>query len=170
MKILSGISTSRPEIKVAIVDTINTCMSDKEMADSKKSGYDKWKDFAKEIYDLYALVPKLRKDLIVIFMAHIEPYEADGETYYRTKTGGQKLTKLNLNSKLAYNLYTKVERTGQHAEYTFITQSDGRNEARSVAGVLPYEMPNDLGEVVHLIRTKQLKLEDTSNTSNNQNQ
>lgn len=159
MSILKGISDTRPEIKAVLVDTINTCMSDKEMAESKKVGFDKWLDYAKEIYDLYSLVPKLRKDLIVVFVAHIEPYEADGETHYRTKTGGQKLTKLNLNSKLAYNLYTKVERSGEHAQYSFITQSDGKNEARSVAGVLPYEMPNDLGMVVNLIRTKQLKLD-----------
>lgn len=126
------------------------------MRERKKTSYDKWMDLSGEVYDMYDLVPKLREDLIVVFSAHIEPYEADGETHWRTKTPGQKLTKLNLSGKISYNLYTKVVRDGKNSTYSFITQSNGKNEARSVDGVLPYEMPNDLGEVIALIREHDL--------------
>lgn len=39
--IMKSVSEKRPDIKVLIVDTINTIMSDMEMEDMKKSGYDK---------------------------------------------------------------------------------------------------------------------------------
>lgn len=65
-----------------------------------------------------------------------------------------------MNSKLAYNLYTAVERNGETASYYFYTQSSGKNEARSVENVLPYKMNNDLGEVLSLIRQKDLQIED----------
>jgi hypothetical protein len=116
---------------------------------------------AVEIYDLYRkCAEELRSDLVVFFMAHIEPYEADGETHWRTKTAGQKLTKLNLNSKLAYNLYTQVEREGSTPQYYFVTQTSGKNEARSVEGVLPPKMENNLGEVLYAIRKLDLGIED----------
>lgn len=112
------------------------------------------------MYDLYRKsANELRSDLVVFFMAHIESYDADGDTFWRTKTPGQKLTKLNLNSRLAYNLYTHVERDGSVPQYFFVTQTSGKNEARSVEGVLPPKMENNLGEVLKLIREKDLGIE-----------
>lgn len=106
-----------------------------------------------DIYELYSEAATLRDDLIVVFCAHIEGYEQNGVTKYRTKHGGQKLTKLNMNGKLSYNLYTDVTvKSDGSREYWFITQNDGLTEARSVEGVLPLKMENDLGEVVHKIR------------------
>lgn len=70
------------------------------------------------------------------------------------KTNGQKLTKLNMNGKLNYNLYTQVEFVAddEPAKYSLTTQSNGRNECRSAEGVLPFKMDNDLGLVAKLIR------------------
>lgn len=102
------------------------------------------------IYDLLGLLRDIPNENLVIFvMAHIEPYEVDGETFWRTKTNGQKLTKLNLNSRLNYNLLTAVDHNpiNETNEYFLITQSNGKNEARSAHGVLPYKMPNDLEKV-----------------------
>ena len=164
-KVLRHVSDKMPHVKCVCVDTINTIMSNKEMRDQKLPGYNKWADLAAVIYRLYNIVPELREDLIVCFTAHIEPYEVNGATFYRTKTVGQKLTKLNLNSKLAYNLYTQVERDGKHAQYKFITQSDGTTEARSVDGVLEFEMDNDFGEVIHRIRKFDLGIEDPIETT-----
>lgn len=157
---LIGISNNRPDVKVIIVDTINTIMSDKEMNDRRKPGFDKWADLAGVIYDLYSGAAALRDDLIVVFTAHIEEYQVDTETHWRTKTVGAKLTKLNLNSKLSYNLYTQVSEENGKRIYKFSTQTNGKNEARSVAGVLPLMMDNDLAEVVRLIREKDLLLKD----------
>ncbi len=120
----------------------------------------KWKDFAMDVYELYTIASQLRDDLIIIFCAHTESFQENGETFYRTKHGGQKATKLNLNSRLAYNLYTDVTvNSSNEREYWFVTQTDGHTEARSVEGVLPYRMPNDLGTVVRLIQEKDLGIQ-----------
>jgi len=157
---LRGISDQRPDIKVVMVDTITAIENDMEMRDMKKSGYDKWKDFAMDVYELYTIASQLRDDLIIIFCAHTESFQENGETYYRTKHGGQKSTKLNLNSRLAYNLYTDVTvSSSNEREYWFVTQTDGHTEARSVEGVLPYRMPNDLGQVVKLIQERDLGIQ-----------
>ncbi len=150
---LTGISEKRPDIKIVIVDTISAIENDMEMRDAKKPGFNKWTDFALDIYELYTVASKLRDDLIIVFCAHVEPYEENGVTMYRTKHGGQKLTKLNPNSRVAYNLFTdlKVGSDGTRT-YQFITQTDGTTEAGSVEGVLPLVMPNDLGEVIYRIR------------------
>lgn len=158
---LKYISNKMPHIKVVFVDTINRLMNEKERQDMKRPGFDKWADMAAYVYDLYAEAHKLRDDLIVVFLAHSELYETnDGEILIRTKTNGRKLNKWSLNSMLSYNLYTEVEGSGKDREYFFITQSDGRTEARSPEGVLEEKMPNDWGEVIHRVRTLDLGLED----------
>lgn len=117
-----------------------------------------------DIYELYSVANKLRDDLIIIFCAHTEGYEENGVTKFRTRHGGQKLTKVNLNSKLSYNLYTEVTtKSDGTREYWFITQNDGTSEARSVEGVLPLKMPNDLGEVISRVRTLDLGVESDEN-------
>lgn len=137
-------------------------MTDKEIDMAKVSGYDKWADLATDIYELYRGAHSLRDDLIVIFTAHIEPYDVEGEIHYRTKTNGKKLTKINLSSKLTYNLYTRLEHNGEDgpASYYFVTQGNGKNEARSTKGVLPFKMPNNLHDVVTRIRKFDLGIED----------
>ena len=113
------------------------------------------------VYELYTMASGLRDDLIIIFMAHTEGYEENGVTKYRTKHGGQKLTKINLNSRLSYNLYTHVTTASDGKPiFEFITQNDGLNEARSVEGVLPLKMSNDLGEVVERVRKFDLGVDD----------
>lgn len=158
---MRDVSDNRPEVKLMLVDTINSQMSSKEMRERRKADYDKWMELAGDVFDLYELAYTLREDLIVLFVAHSETYEVNGVTKHRTKVNGQKLTKLNLAGKLSYNLYTNVEYSGTGPEYTFITQTDGTTEARSTKGVLPLKMPNDLTEVVHLIRTKELGFQES---------
>lgn len=152
-QVMKGISDTRPEIKQICLIGINSIMSDKEMAEAKKPGFDKWMNLALDIYELYTLAGDLREDLFIITEMHIEPYDVDGETHWRGKYNGQKLTKLNMNGKLNYNLYTYVEHDELNGNsYYFVTQSNGKTEARSPEGVLPYKMNNDMAEVIQLIK------------------
>lgn len=81
-------------------------------------------------------------------MAHSEPYEVNGVTHWRTMTNGKKLSKVNLNSFLAYNLYSKVHKGADgKMEYSLLTQSDGTTEARSNMDVFPEKIENNLEEV-----------------------
>lgn len=84
-------------------------------------------------------------------MAHIESFEEDGIVKKRTLLNGKKLSKLNMNSFLTYNLYTNVEKVGEELKYTLVTQNDGTTEARSPIGVLPFKMENNLQTVINLI-------------------
>lgn len=159
LTLIKQISEKRLDIKVVFVDTVTTMMSDEEMFEMKKATRDEWRDFARDIYQLYSDTHKLRDDLIIFFVAHPETYEDNGTTKRRTKTGGKKLTKLNLAGKLTYNLYTKVEQIGDKSEYYFITQNDGTTEARSTYGVFDSrEIPNDLSLVVKNIFEKDLNI------------
>lgn len=155
-KILKGVSESRPDIKYIAIDTINAIMTDALMLDRKKPTHDQWRQFAIDIYELYDIIrSELRDDLIVFCMAHIEPYDDNGSTRWRTKFEGKALTKSNMSGKLGYNLYTEVEREADQNKYYLVTQSDGRNEARSTMGVLPLKMENSLLEVAKLIKEKE---------------
>lgn len=149
LSIATKISNTKPDVKTLCIFGINSIMSKREMRERKRAGFDKWADLAGEIFDLFQELANLRDDLIVFVEVHTEPYEVEGETFWRMKTTGQKLTKLNMNGYLNYNLYTHVEHPdpGKTGEYYFITQSNGKTEARSAAGVLEYKMPNDLEEV-----------------------
>mgnify|MGYP003509745892 FL=1 len=124
-------------------------MTTEEMAILESPSRDKWADLATDVWNLYKLIREIkREDMVVFVMAHVEPYEVNGITHWRTMTNGKKLTKVNLNAFLSYNLYSKVNKASDgKMEYSLITQSDGTTEARSLMGVFEEKIPNDL-EVV----------------------
>lgn len=139
-------------IEVVVIDTINTIMSDKEMNNRNMSGFDKWMDYAGDIYDLYGSLGKLRDNLKILFIGHTEYYNDNHKTKRRLKTGGAKLTKLNIEGLLTYTLYTEVERKGNKNHYYFLTQSDGTTTARSPHDCFAgYKIDNDLAEVIKAI-------------------
>lgn len=60
-------------------------------------------------------------------------------------TNGKKLTKINLNAFLSYNLYSKLQKGADgKLEYSLITQNDGTTEARSNMGVFDEKIENNL--------------------------
>ena len=133
-------------------------------------GIPKWKNMADDAYELYTFCNKqLREDLIVVFCAHSEEYKSSdsmtGEECIKIRTmfPGQAAAKQELAKFLNYNLYTMIDSEVSQSDiekgecrYKFRTQSNGKDEARSVLGVLPYMMNNDLGQVISLIREKDL--------------
>jgi hypothetical protein len=155
---LQRISDNAPHIKIVVIDTINSIMSDKEMSERKKKGYDKWMDLAGDIYDLYRLISVLREDLTVFCIAHTEDYVGmDGITRQRLKTNGAKLTKLNLEGLTTYTLYTKVSRGDAGNVYQFETQTNGFNTARSPEEVFETTViANDMALVDKSIRDYEL--------------
>ena len=154
MNYIQLISNKRPEVDVILIDTVNSIMSDKEMRERKKNGFDKWMDYAGEIYDLYSLAGSetLRDDLIVIFIGHVEIYEDNFKKRWRLKTGGTKLTKLNVEGKLSYTFYTEVSFKDKKPIYKFVTQTDGTNTARTPEGCFEYQIDNNLGFIVNTIK------------------
>jgi len=158
MTLLNKVNTDQPHIKVIVIDTLNSIMSDKEMSERKKKGYDKWMDLAGDVYDLYRLVASLREDLTVFCIAHTEDYLGkDGIPRQRLKTNGAKLTKLNLEGLTTYTLYAAIVRGEGEVTYCFETQNNGYNTARSPEGVFEsFQIPNDLAAVDKAIRDYEL--------------
>lgn len=155
-KYIKAIHDKRTEVKVIILDTISTLMSNSEMEILKNPSRDQWADFASEVYELFKLIRELeREDLTVVVMSHIDIYELNGVQCSRIKTNGKKLTKINLNSFLTYNLYTKVTYDGGEAKYELVTVSDGTTEARAMKGVFEPVIPNDLKMVIDTIIEKE---------------
>lgn len=89
--------------------------------------------------------------MIVIFIGHVELYEDNYKKKYRLKTGGNKLTKLNVEGKLVYTFYTEVEFKGGKTSYSFVTQTDGTTTARSPHGCFDFKIDNDLKFIVDRI-------------------
>ena len=151
--ILNKIDKEQNHIKVVVIDTLNSIMSDKEMAERKKKGFDKWMDLAGDVYDLYRYIASLREDLTVYCVAHTEDYVGkDGMGRQRLKTNGAKLTKLNLEGLTTYTLYSAMTKGVESTEYTFETQNNGYNTARSPEGVFEgFAIENDLEKVTKAI-------------------
>jgi adenylate kinase family enzyme len=143
------ISKEATHIKVMIIDTVNAMMIDDEMARMRVKGYDKWMDLAASIYGIIKDSNHLRKDLIIIFMFHLESYqEDDGERTKRILTNGRKLEKIHLESKFPIVLLSKSEGHDGDNNYFFETQANN-STAKSPMGMFDdFKIRNDLQFVI----------------------
>lgn len=146
---LKAISARRPEVNTVVVDTVNGIMLDDEFRRMAEKGYDKWQDLAASVYCMIRDSHELRDDLIIVYMFHSETVtEDDGYRLSRILTGGKKLAKIKLESKLTTVLFSK--KSGE--EYVFETQAN-KSTAKSPKDLFPdLEIPNNLKLVTDAIR------------------
>lgn len=132
-------------IKVLVIDTINTIMVDDEMKRSKEKNFDKWMDLASCIWNLVSDAHLLRDDLTIVFMAHTQTDRDDsGFMFTRIKTSGKKLDKIVLESKFTTVLLSKCV----DGKYVFETQSKN-STAKSPMGCFDtFEIDNDIKFVI----------------------
>lgn len=147
--LLSKISNEQKHIEVVVIDTVNAIMLDYEMAMMKVKGYDKWMDLASFVYDLIKDSHKLRSDLFVVFLFHVQ-IESD-DSGIRTAcilTNGKKLNKIKLETKITNLFYAKCN----EGRYVFETQS--RNStAKSMMGLFDtFEIDNDTAAIIEKIK------------------
>lgn len=148
--ILSLISNNEQykNIKTAIVDGISTLMIKEEFRRRKERGYDKYQDMAAYIYETVDFANKLRDDLTVVFIGHVDvdrDYNGS-EVFAQVKTAGQKLKKIVLESLFTTVLYCKSD----GANFIFETVSNN-STAKSPMGALPATVENDLNAVINLL-------------------
>lgn len=142
------------KIKSVFIDTINGVMVDKEMLESKKLTFDKWADFAKEIYELISICNEMREDLIIYFTGHVTLFtDVDGNESKCLITNGRKLEKIKLESKLPIVLFGAVDRgSNGNNKYYFETQAN-RSTAKTPLGMFSeFKIPNSLSLVDKTIR------------------
>lgn len=147
--ILEGVSSTRPEIKTIVVDTINGIMVGDEMRRSKEKGYDKWIDLAQCVWDIVDGAYGFRDDLTIIFAAHTQTERDDsGYLFTRIKTSGKKLDKISLESKFTTVLLAKCV----GGRYVFETRANNSTAKTPKGAFDEAEIPNDITIVLEALK------------------
>lgn len=148
--VLCGVSQTRPDIKTIVVDTLNTCMVDKEIKElGNKDGYGKWVDLAQFVWNVCETATQLRDDLTVIIVMHSETIRDDlGYTFTRIRTNGRKLEKVVLESLFPVVLLAKVKGDGEHVFETVAKNSTAKTPLDAFDSD---EIPNDMQAVLDVL-------------------
>lgn len=145
-RLIVNISEKKPETKTIIVDTLNTCMVDKEVKGMKENGYGKWIDLTQFVWDCIETAGKQRDDLTVIFVMHSETIRDDfGYAFTRVKTNGRKLEKLVPESLFGTVLLAKKT---DDDRYVFETQAKNSTAKSPMGAFETFEIDNDMGAVL----------------------
>lgn len=145
-RLIVNISEKKPETKTIIVDTLNTCMVDKEVKGMKENGYGKWIDLTQFVWDCIETAGKQRDDLTVIFVMHSETIRDDfGYAFTRVKTNGRKLEKLVPESLFGTVLLAKKT---DDDRYVFETQAKNSTAKSPMGAFETFEINNDMGAVL----------------------
>lgn len=144
--LIVNISQKKPETKIIVIDTLNTCMVDKEVKGMKENGYGKWIDLTQFVWDCIETAGQQRDDLTIIFVMHSETIRDDfGYTFTRIKTNGRKLEKIIPESLFGTVLLAKKTYDGR---YVFETQSKNSTAKSPMGAFDSFEIDNDMGAVI----------------------
>lgn len=148
--IIQGISQKRNDITTIVIDTLNTCMIDREIKSMNDKGYDKWIDITQFVWKICETASQLRDDITVVIMFHSETIRDDlGYTFTRIKTNGRKLEKVVLES-----LFSTVLLAGRNSsgEYVFETKAKNSTAKTPLGAFETDEIPNDLNAVLDALK------------------
>ena len=152
VKVLNYISAERQEIKQIVIDDFQYIMSTEFMNRAQETGWQKFTDIAKHVWDVINAAKGLREDLKVVFLTHDEIITENFQPKRKIKTIGKLLDdKVTLEGLFTVVLFTDVQKNKEKngLEYTFITQNDGTTTAKSPRGMFAtFNIPNDLGKVI----------------------
>ena len=144
--------------KAIVIDTWSRLQTDAIMSTKfrKRSGFDKWGEFAGNQYDLMSIInDKMREDIVVYLFCHPETiYDEDGFPQERIATQGQQLKKFVPESFSSIVLYAEPSKVaGQGLVYGFRTVNSGADTCKTPIGLFEADfIPNDLGLVDSSIR------------------
>lgn len=145
-RLIVNISHDKPTTRVIVVDTLNTCMVDKEVKGMKENGYGKWIDLTQFVWNCIETAGRQRDDLTVIFVMHSETVRDDfGYSFTRVKTNGRKLEKLVPESLFGTVLLAKKT---DDERYVFETQAKSSTAKSPMGAFETFEIDNDMGAVL----------------------
>lgn len=145
-KAITKVSEGKPEVKVIVVDTLNTCMTDKEIKEMKEKSFGKWIDLAQFVWNLIETAGMQREDLTIIFVMHSETLlEENGYILTRIHTNGRKLEKTKLESLFGTVLLAKRTEEGR---YIFETQAQNSTAKSPMGAFETFEIDNDIQKVL----------------------
>ena len=157
IKALKHVSESRPEIKQIIIDDFQYIMSTEFMNRANETGWQKFTDIAKHVWDVINAAKSLRQDLKVFILSHDEIIQENFQPKRKIKTIGKLLDdKVTLEGLFTIVLFTDIQKNKekQGLEYSFITQNDGTTTAKSPKEMFAtLRVPNDLAALIGKINT-----------------
>ena len=143
-------SQKKLETKGIVVDTLNTCMVDKEVKSMKEGGYGKWIDLTQFVWDCIEIAGQQRDDLTIIFVMHSETVRDDfGYAFTRVKTNGRKLEKLVPESLFGTVLLAKKT---DDDRYIFETQAKNSTAKSPMGAFETMEIDNDMQAVLDALK------------------
>jgi len=157
ISLLKAISSSKPETKVIVIDTITAVMENEYISRIKEKGYEKFSDIALDTFSLLTAPEELnlREDLTVVIFAHSEDnYDSNQVLRTSFKVVGGKLIGQNIIPEARFNnvLYTEVRMEDNTPKYYFLTQNNGSNTCRTLKDLFTeLRIPNDLNYVIQTI-------------------
>lgn len=145
-ELIVNISQQKPQTKTIVIDTLNTCMVDKEVKSMKETGYGKWIDLAQFVWDCIETAGRQRENLTVIFVMHSETVRDEfGYSFTRVKTNGRKLEKLVPESLFGTVLLAKKT---DDDRYIFETQAKNSTAKSPMGAFESFEIENDMRAVL----------------------
>lgn len=146
LSFLTNLSEKRKDIKVIVIDTLNTCMVEHEVNEMKNNGFGKWIDLTQSIWGICKTASILREDLTVIVVMHSETIRDDfGYSFTRIKTNGRKLEKVVLESLFGTVLLAKRTDDGK---YVFETQAKNSTAKTPMGAFDTFEIENNIVNVL----------------------
>lgn len=121
-----------------IIDDLQYIMEYEFFDRAKETGYQKFTDIGKNMYDLLMYLKSLPKEKLVFLLAHTEDTIIDNQKITKIKTIGKLLDeKLCIEGLCTIVLGTEVEkdRINKKLNYYFYTQNDGTNTLKSPEGM-----------------------------------
>ena len=144
--LIVNISQKKASTKTIVVDTLNTCMVDKEVKGMKENGFGKWIDLTQFVWNCIETAGRQRDDLTIIIVMHSETVRDDfGYSFTRVKTNGRKLEKLVPESLFSTVLLAKKT---DDDRYVFETQAKNSTAKSPMGAFDTFEIDNDMEAVL----------------------
>ena len=137
---MKNISDKAEHIKSIVIDDAQYVMANEFMRRSAETGFNKFSDIGRNMWDILSSMGSLRDDLVVFLLAHTE--ESD-QGIIKMKTIGKMLD----DKITCEGMVTIVLRSFcvDGKDYGFYTQNNGRDTTKSPMGMFDaLTIPNDL--------------------------
>lgn len=138
-RIINLIQNKRKDIKVLVLDDFGYTITNSFMRKANQRGYDRFIEIAKDMFDVLDIVSNLRDDLYCFVMMHTE---IDSQGCSKPRTVGKMIDQyICIEGKFTTVLHATVS----DGNYTFATNYDGKNMAKSPLGLFDsHFIDNDL--------------------------
>lgn len=143
--------------KNIVLDDMNYIAQDFYMKNALKGGWDTPKTIGYNTGLIFDAINAVPEDKNIICLAHYEEYKdknGDSISYRYKSTGNMVDSYIVPEGKFEIVLYgrSSYDEKQKKAIREFVTNDDGVYPAKSPIGMLPQYMPNDLGQVVDLVK------------------